>query len=200
MVAFRMARDPPPASPSSSVAEHTAERKETEIRKAIVLLGALALGLVTSVGAAASPGRQSGHRRRPRRGAVCPQRTDPKHLPLLPRPGRSGERADPDLVDEDRATEEPHTVTLIDETDLPTDVEEVFGCQAPGEPCGEALAAHFGGGPMIDVGTPGLDAPGDSLLFFADGSISGMISAPAGSTLFYLCAIHPWMHGSIIVR
>jgi len=38
MVAFRMARDPPPASPSS-VAEHTAERKETEMRKAIVLLG-----------------------------------------------------------------------------------------------------------------------------------------------------------------
>jgi plastocyanin len=103
-------------------------------------------------------------------------------------------------VDEDRSAEEPHTVTLVDEADLPTDVEEVFGCQAPGEPCGDALAAHVGGGPVIDVGSPGLDAPGDSLLFFAGESVSATISAPAGSTLYYLCAIHPWMQGSIIVR
>jgi hypothetical protein len=53
---------------------------------------------------------------------------------------------------------------------------------------------------VIDVGSPGLDAPGDSLLFFAGESISATISAPAGSTLFYLCAIHPWMQGSISVR
>src|SRR6266498_2148696 len=36
-----------------------------------------------------------------------------------------------------------HTITVVDEADLPTDVEEVFGCQAPEEPCGEALAAHL---------------------------------------------------------
>jgi hypothetical protein len=125
------------------------------MRKAVVLLGALALGMVTSVGAAAN------------QGIIA---------------ARGGESFVPNA--------------LI----IPTDVEEVFGCQAPGEPCGDALAAHVGGGPLIDVGSPGLDAPGDSLLFFAGESASATISAPAGSTLFYLCAIHPWMQGSIIVR
>ncbi|MGH2651068.1 MAG: cupredoxin domain-containing protein, partial [Actinomycetota bacterium] len=64
------------------------------------------------------------------------------------------------------------------------------------------LAGHFGGGPpvlVIEVGGPGLDAPGDSLLLFPGESISASVSAPAGSTLFYLCAIHPWMQGSITV-
>jgi hypothetical protein len=75
-----------------------------------------------------------------------------------------------------------------------------FFTPQPGEPCGDALEAHFGAGPVIDVDSPGLDAPGDSLLFFAGESISAKISAAAGSTLFYLCAIHPWMQGSIIVR
>jgi hypothetical protein len=36
-----------------------------------------------------------------------------------------------------------------------------------------------------------------SLLFFTGESISARISAPVGSTLLYLCAIHPWMQGSI---
>lgn len=105
-------------------------------------------------------------------------------------------------VDEDQVAEAPHTVTVVNETDLPSDIEEVFECQAPGEPCGNALAAHFGGGPpvaVVNVGTPGLDVPGDSLLLFPDGSISETLSAPAGTKLFYLCAIHPWMQGSITV-
>jgi plastocyanin len=176
--------------------EHAAERKETEMRKAVVLLSALALGLVTSVGAAASPGIvavRGGESFVPNALIQSTFRFSPGQVEA-----DSGQTLT--WVDEDRAAEEPHTVTLVDEADLPTDVEEVFGCQAPGEPCGDALAAHFGGGPVIDVGSPGLDAPGDSLLFFAGESISATISAPAGSTLFYLCAIHPWMQGSIIVR
>jgi hypothetical protein len=105
-------------------------------------------------------------------------------------------------VDEDQVADEPHTVTVVDEADLPTEVDEVFGCQAPGEPCGDALAGHFGGGPpvpVIEAGGSGLDAPGDSLLLFPGGSVSATVSAPAGSTLFYLCALHPWMQGSITV-
>jgi hypothetical protein len=54
-------------------------------------------------------------------------------------------------VDEDRAADEPHTSTIVDEAELPTDVEEVFECQAPGEPCGDALAAHVGGGQPVAV-------------------------------------------------
>jgi hypothetical protein len=51
----------------------------------------------------------------------------------------------------------------------------------------------------VNVGGPGLDQSGDSLLFFAGESISAEISAAAGTTLYYLCAIHPWMQGSITV-
>src|SRR6266508_6707138 len=80
-------------------------------------------------------------------------------------------------VDEGQVAD-AHTITVVDEADLPTDVEEVFGCQAPEEPCGEALAAHLPDPngppvPVVDPGGDGLNAPGDSLLLFPDGSISG---------------------------
>jgi plastocyanin len=93
----------------------------------------------------------------------------------------------------------PHTVTVVAE--LPATLEEVFAC----EPCFAALAGHdpdMNGPPfdeVLNVGGPGLDTPGDSLLFFPGGSVSAVVSAPAGTTLLYLCAIHPWMQGSITV-
>jgi plastocyanin len=106
-------------------------------------------------------------------------------------------------VDEDQTANEPHTVTIVDETDLPTTVEEVFECGAPDEVCGEAIDAHISGNAQVlDPGGDGLNAPGDSLLFAFDAehsSISAQVTAPAGTKLFYLCAIHPWMQGSITV-
>jgi plastocyanin len=99
-------------------------------------------------------------------------------------------------VDEGQ-TAAPHTVTVVAE--LPATIEEVFGC----EPCADALAAHglFGGEivPVVEVGNAGLDSVGDSLLFLPGGSVSAVVSAPAGTTLLYLCALHPWMQGSISV-
>lgn len=99
----------------------------------------------------------------------------------------------------------PHTITVLDASDIPADVGEVFGCQAPGGACAPALAGHFTEPPTIVLGggadgTAGLDGVGDSLLVFPDGSISAEVTAPAGTTLNYLCAIHPWMIGSIDVR
>src|SRR6266545_4645896 len=35
-------------------------------------------------------------------------------------------------VDEDQVADEPHTITVVAQADLPTDVEEVFECQACG--------------------------------------------------------------------
>ncbi|MGH2529435.1 MAG: cupredoxin domain-containing protein [Actinomycetota bacterium] len=104
-------------------------------------------------------------------------------------------------VDADQVADEPHTITVVTQADLPTDIEDVFECQASG-PCGAALAGHFGGAdpvPVLEAGSPGLDAPGDSLLLFPGGSVDGVISASAGTTLYYLCALHPWMLGSISV-
>ena len=65
---------------------------------------------------------------------------------------------------------EPHTVTVVDEGDMPTTAAEVFACEA----CGQALEAHFPSGEpgpetmepeqaVVEEGEEGLDAPGDSL-------------------------------------
>ena len=102
----------------------------------------------------------------------------------------------------DDRTAEPHTVTIVAEGDLPTTADEVFSCEA----CGDALAAHFPAPPpappvfVVNVGAAGLDAAGDSLLLFDDQSVSAVVTAASGSTLLYLCAIHPWMQGEINVR
>jgi len=97
----------------------------------------------------------------------------------------------------DDRTTEPHTITIVEEADLPTSADEVFACEA----CGAALDGHFGGGgPVLDVGALGLDAPGDSLLFFDGESVTATVSAGPGTTLSYLCAIHPWMQGEINVQ
>ncbi len=96
-------------------------------------------------------------------------------------------------------TEAPHTVSIVDEADLPATIEEVFECAV----CAEIGMAHFGPDfegpftPVVDEGAPGFDQPGDSV-FFED-EFTMTISAPAGTTLSYLCAIHPWMQGSIKV-
>jgi plastocyanin len=31
-------------------------------------------------------------------------------------------------------------------------------------------------------------------------SISIKVTAPAGTTLYFFCAVHPWMHGKITVK
>jgi plastocyanin len=93
----------------------------------------------------------------------------------------------------------PHTVTVVEEFPAAT-LDAVFACGAPGGPCANALEAHAVQGPVVNVGAPGLDTPGDSLLFFDDTSISATVSAPSGTTLKYLCAIHPWMQGKIVVN
>jgi plastocyanin len=98
----------------------------------------------------------------------------------------------------DDATTAPHTATIVAAFPEPT-LEAIFGCGAPDQPCGQALAAHAASGPVVDVGDPGFNEPGDSLFFVDDTSISAPVTAPAGTTLKYLCAIHPWMQGEIVV-
>jgi plastocyanin len=97
-------------------------------------------------------------------------------------------------------SEEPHTVTIVNKDQVPTSADEVFSCKV----CREALKSHFAGGKLKrkvdDNGDGGLDAAGDSLVFFPGQPVSREITAPAGTKLFYVCAIHPWMQGKIVVR
>jgi hypothetical protein len=100
-------------------------------------------------------------------------------------------------------TKEAHTLTIVAQEDLPTTFDEVFACGEPGGPC-QAASGHSPEGSeepvsVLDVGGPGLDEEGDSLFVAEEESIKATISASSGTTLYYLCAIHPWMQGSILV-
>jgi len=92
---------------------------------------------------------------------------------------------------------DPHTISLVKQTDLPTSIAQVFECGMPGTVC-DTLFANF---------VPGLTTlsqlyqsawvnpagqPGDS--------VTVRIAFPAGTTLHYMCAIHPWMQGTIYVK
>jgi plastocyanin len=112
-------------------------------------------------------------------------------------------------VDNDEDADEPHTVTIADQADLPQNIEELDACYAPGGLCIQTIEAHDPGldelppfNFVVNTGGPGLDARGDSLLFGGpfDQAVEAQVTAPAGSTLYYLCVIHPWMQGSIKVR
>ena len=96
-------------------------------------------------------------------------------------------------------TEDPHTISLVEKAQLP----KAFDCEV----CGEIFAAHGAGGenggpanPVVDVGAPGYDQPGDSTFVAPHARVRFEVTAPAGATLHFICAIHPWMQGRIKVR
>ena len=96
-------------------------------------------------------------------------------------------------------TEDPHTISLVEKAQLP----KTFDCEV----CGEIFGAHGAGGenggpanPVVDVGAPGYDQPGDSTYVAPHARVSFEVTAPAGTTLHFICAIHPWMQGRIKVR
>jgi plastocyanin len=101
--------------------------------------------------------------------------------------------------DTDRSPNAPHSLTIVRFRDVPTTFDDVlFGCEA----CNEAIGAHFATDPptlKVDVGQPGLDTAGDSLLILPGQSISSVVSAEANRTLWFVCAFHPWMQGRIVV-
>lgn len=105
-------------------------------------------------------------------------------------------------IDSDRSPD-PHTVTVVRRREVPDRVGEVFQCRAcqlanahladPNDPSSDLARTR------VNVGAPGLNTRGDSLFLAPRGRISARVTAAVGSTLYYLCAIHPWMQGSIRV-
>jgi plastocyanin len=97
-----------------------------------------------------------------------------------------------------------HTVTIVDPGDLPASLDEVFACGEPGTVCAELFNHGTEENPIFKVeapgSRPGLDARGDSLLIPPGGSNSATVSAQPGSTLRYMCLIHPWMQAAIRVK
>jgi hypothetical protein len=101
-------------------------------------------------------------------------------------------------------TEDPHTISLVKKAQLP----DSFDCAV----CGEIFAAHGVNeetgdiaNPVVNVGAEGFDQPGDSIVIAPKRKkdvtkVSFDVTAAKGTTLYFLCAVHPWMQGRIRVR
>lgn len=84
---------------------------------------------------------------------------------------------------------EPHTLTIVGRHARPSNVEEVFSCKV----CGKYP-------PKNNVGKAGVNRIGDSRFVKPGGTVNFHITAAAGKTLYFMCIIHPWMQGKIIVH
>ena len=86
------------------------------------------------------------------------------------------------------ATSDPHTITIVQPSQVPSNENQVFNCRV----CQSQA-------PSANVGRAGLDTPGDSLLVKSSGSVSAPVTASPGTVLHYICIFHPWMQGVISV-
>lgn len=107
----------------------------------------------------------------------------------------------------------PHTFSLVTKGLLPKTPKARQLCFTPKHIC-QAIARWHGvkgNGPVkenpVDVGAEGWDTAG-SLTKKGDSWFTGekpgtsiveKVTAEASTTLYFLCAVHPWMHGSIDV-
>ena len=109
------------------------------------------------------------------------------------------------------AGEGPHTFTVVKPKDLPKTAAQTLNCSI----CNKLAKAH-GANPQSDappkfpflengVGqkqAPLVDVPGDSGVTGKGRqgeSISLKVTAPAGTTLTFMCIIHPWMQAKVKV-
>jgi hypothetical protein len=107
----------------------------------------------------------------------------------------------------------PHTFSLVTKGSIPKTPKARQVCFTPKHICMAIAKWHGvkGNGPVkvnpVEVGLEGWDAMG-SLTKKGDSwftgnkpstSITQKVSAAAGTTIYFMCAVHPWMHGSIEV-
>jgi len=106
---------------------------------------------------------------------------------------------------------EPHTLTIVPQSQLPKTVQQVENCAV----CEKEATPHLKNPKappdehnpfvhwVLNKGRPGLDTVGDSVAIQPDPkhkSISVKVSAKPGTTLYFVCAVHAWMQGKIVVK
>jgi hypothetical protein len=106
----------------------------------------------------------------------------------------------------------PHTFSLVTKGSLPKTPKARKTCFTPGKIC--MGIAHWYGlkgeenpkNPIVEAGREGWDTmgtvtkKGDSYFFGKKGeSVEQAVTAKAGTTLYFMCAVHPWMQGQIKV-
>jgi hypothetical protein len=106
----------------------------------------------------------------------------------------------------------PHTFSLVTKGSLPKTAKLRKECFTPGKIC-MGIAKWYGlkgeedpKNPIVEAGKEGWDTmgtvtkKGDSYFFAKKGeSIEQVVSAKAGTTLYFMCAVHAFMQGSIKV-
>lgn len=102
-------------------------------------------------------------------------------------------------------SDQPHTFSIVKKKDVPKTLKQVENCGSPGTICDTIFTGHVpdpSGNPtkpVVDVGTPGIDQVGDSLVLNPKSTTKVGVSAKKG-TLYFMCGIHSWMQGTLKVR
>jgi plastocyanin len=104
---------------------------------------------------------------------------------------------------------DPHTLSLVKASQVPRSLKGMENCTA----CAAIGKAHglSEGGPqtgpppilLVNVGAVGFDAPGDSVVIGPrgrGGPVKFQVTARPGTVLNFICIIHPWMSGRILVK
>jgi plastocyanin len=102
-------------------------------------------------------------------------------------------------------TKAPHSFSLVKKSQVPRTARAVEACFEKG-PCGKFFVAHGAVNPdtgeeqdpttpLVNVGKPGFNQPGDSVLIPPAGRVK--IKVTTSQPLYYICALHPWMLGAI---
>jgi plastocyanin len=84
---------------------------------------------------------------------------------------------------------DPHTLTIVPKAKRPSNSGEVFNC---------GICRKFP--PNNNVGRKGVNRVGDSRFVLPGHTTRFHVTAKAGKTLYFMCVIHPWMQGTIIVK
>lgn len=109
-------------------------------------------------------------------------------------------------------SEGPHTFTILKQKDVPKTVRTLFNCRA----CNALTRAHGADPnseapprfPFLENGVgqqtpPDVDRPGDSGLIGRGRKgdfVDFHVTARRGTTLYFICLIHPWMQSKLQVQ
>ena len=105
-------------------------------------------------------------------------------------------------------TTDGHTLSIVKKSQVPRTAAQVNNCNI----CGPLFVAHGfnpnAPGPpqhlLVNVGAPGFDKPGDSIAVGPPRShhnkVSFKVTAKPGTTLYFICILHPWMQGHFTVK
>jgi hypothetical protein len=109
------------------------------------------------------------------------------------------------------ASDGPHTFSVVKKSDLPRTANQINNCKI----C-LTIANEHGATPgsqtppkffFVENGTgsntpPNVDRPGDSAFVapVQKAKVTLKVTAKPGTTLYFICAVHPWMQAKLIVQ